>query len=294
MNTVAGQSAKGHLVTTLALCQPETPSTSCLDDTIDDNGLPLANTAKTVKAAVKTEDGGAYSTSTTDGDLDAVVSAAVAGERAAVEEVLRRIRPLVVRYCRSRVGAQERTYASADDVAQEVCIAVLTALPSYRDQGRPFLAFVYGIAAHKVSDARRSSARNRAEPVADVPDSLDLADGPEAQVVREEFAGKMAMLLDTLSDKQRDILRLRVVVGLSVEETAEIVGSTPGGVRVAQHRALNRLRTVLTPKPTVDYGVRARVRSTSVTSKITGHLGRLTEWPTRDLQHEEPAREAAM
>jgi hypothetical protein len=108
----------------------------------------------------------------------------------------------------------------------------------------------------------------------------------------------MAMLLDTLSDKQRDILRLRVVVGLSVEETAEIVGSTPGGVRVAQHRALNRLRTVLTPKPVADYGVRARVRSTSVTSKITGHLGRLTEWPTRDLQHEgqheEPVRDTAV
>lgn len=297
-------------MTTLSLCEPETSLTSRLDSTIDDNGLPLTNTAltntaKTVKTA---KNGCAYSTSTADDDLDAVVSAAVAGERPAVEEVLRRIRPLVVRYCRSRVGAQERTVASADDVAQEVCIAVLTALPSYRDQGRPFLAFVYGIAAHKVSDTRRSSARNRAEPVADVPDTLDLADGPEAQVVQGEFAGQMAKLLDTLSDKQRDILRLRVVVGLSVEETAKIVGSTPGGVRVAQHRALNRLRTVMAPKPTADYGVRARVRSTSVTSKITGHLGRLTELPAKDLhpedlhpedlqheglQHEGPVCEAA-
>ncbi|MGH3670924.1 MAG: sigma-70 family RNA polymerase sigma factor [Pseudonocardiaceae bacterium] len=178
-------------------------------------------------------------------DLEVLIGDAVDGKREAVEGVLRRIRPLVVRYCRARVGGQEKTFASADDIAQEVCLAVLTALPSYRDQGRPFLAFVYGIAAHKVADAHRSSARNRAEPVPEVPDTQDLADGPEAQVVQGEFAGRMAKLMDTLPEKQREILRLRVVVGLSAEETAEAVGSTPGAVRVAQHRALGRLRSVL-------------------------------------------------
>jgi RNA polymerase sigma-70 factor (ECF subfamily) len=178
-------------------------------------------------------------------DLDVLVGAAVDGERQAVEGVLRRIRPLVVRYCRARVGGQEKTFASADDVAQEVCLAVLTALPSYRDQGRPFLAFVYGIAAHKVADAHRSSARNHSDPVSEVPDSPDQADGPEAQVMQVELAGRMAKLLDMLPEKQREIIRLRVVVGLSAEETAEAVGSTPGAVRVAQHRALSRLRVVL-------------------------------------------------
>jgi RNA polymerase sigma-70 factor (ECF subfamily) len=178
-------------------------------------------------------------------DLDVLVGAAINGERYAVEVLLRRIRPLVVRYCRSRVGGQEKSFASADDVAQEVCLAVLTALPSYRDQGRPFLAFVYGIAAHKVADAHRSAARNRAEPVEEVPDTPDLADGPEAQLMQAEFADKMTHLLDMLPEKQREILRLRIVVGLSAEETAEAVGSTPGAVRVAQHRALGRLRGVL-------------------------------------------------
>jgi RNA polymerase sigma-70 factor (ECF subfamily) len=46
-----------------------------------------------------------------------------------------------------------------------------------------------------------------------------------------------------LPAKQREILVLRVVVGLSAEETADAVGATPGQVRVAQHRALARLRT---------------------------------------------------
>jgi RNA polymerase sigma-70 factor (ECF subfamily) len=140
------------------------------------------------------------------------------------------------------VGRQERSFASADDVAQEVCLAVLTALSSYRDQGRPFLAFVYGIAAHKVADAHRAAARNRAEPVAEVPDEPELEAGPEQRAMRDETTARMAELLQVLPAKQREILVLRVVVGLSAEETADAVGSTPGAVRVAQHRALARLR----------------------------------------------------
>lgn len=173
---------------------------------------------------------------------DELVTAAMAGDRNAVGRLLTIIRPLVVRYCRARLGAPDRSSASADDVAQEVCLAVLTALPGYRVQGKPFLAFVYGIAAHKVIDAHRASARNRSEPVADVPDSVEAADGPEQRALRVELSGEMGRLLDQLPDKQREILVLRVVVGLSAEETAEAVGSTPGAVRVAQHRALARLR----------------------------------------------------
>jgi RNA polymerase sigma-70 factor, ECF subfamily len=171
---------------------------------------------------------------------DELVAAAMAGDRQAVGRVLTIIRPLVVRYCRARLGAPDRSSASADDVAQEVCL--LTALPGYRVQGKPFLAFVYGIAAHKVIDAHRASSRNRSEPVADVPDAMEVADGPEQRALRVELSGEMGRLLDQLPDKQRDILVLRVVVGLSAEETAEAVGSTPGAVRVAQHRALARLR----------------------------------------------------
>lgn len=183
--------------------------------------------------------------------LGAVVDAAVGGDRQAVERLLAMVRPLVVRYCRARVGRQERSFASADDVAQEVCLAVLTALPGYRDQGRPFLAFVYGIAAHKVADAHRASARNRAEPVADVPDAPVAEAGPEQRAIRGELSARMAQLLRVLPTKQREILVLRVVVGLSAEETAEAVGASPGAVRVAQHRALARLRKTLAAEEVV-------------------------------------------
>jgi RNA polymerase sigma-70 factor (ECF subfamily) len=177
---------------------------------------------------------------------DEPVADAIAGNDAATARLLATIRPLVVRYCRARVGRNERSFASADDVAQEVCLAVLTALPSYRDQGRPFLAFVYGIAQHKVADAHRAAARNRTDPVPEIPDGVSDAVGPEQRALRFELNERLARLLDVLPAKQREIVVLRIVVGLSAEETAGAVGSTPGAVRVAQHRALARLRRLLT------------------------------------------------
>ena len=122
-------------------------------------------------------------------------------------------------------------------------MAAMLALPRYRDQGRPFLAFVYGIAAHKVADAHRAAARNRAEPTEVVPERFDAAVGPEQLAINADSAARMDALLSVLPDKQREILILRVVVGLSAEETADAVGSTPGAVRVAQHRALAKLKS---------------------------------------------------
>lgn len=175
-------------------------------------------------------------------ELNRVVTAAAQGDRSALADVLESIRPLVVRYCRARVGGGERHSLSADDVAQEVCMAVMTALPRYQDQGRPFMAFVYGIAAHKVADAHRSAGRNKSEPVDEMPERMDTGDGPEQRALDSDAGRRMNALLATLPEKQREVLVLRLVVGLSADETAAAVGSTAGAVRVAQHRALGKLK----------------------------------------------------
>lgn len=175
--------------------------------------------------------------------LDAVVAEAVAGDRDALAEVLETIRPIVIRYCRARIGTSERSGLSADDVAQEVCLAAITALPRYRDRGRPFLAFVYGIAAHKVADAHRAAGRNLAYPADSLPERSSAEAGPEQRALEADSMTRMNALLEALPEKQREILLLRVIVGLSAEETASAVGSTPGAVRVAQHRALARLKS---------------------------------------------------
>ena len=139
---------------------------------------------------------------------------------------------------------QQRVSASAEDVAQDVCLAVLTALTRYEVK-LSFRAFVYGIAAHKVADAYRAAARDRSELMADVDDGAVNHNGPEEQVLHAERSERLSRLLAVLSDLQREILVLRVVVGLGAAETAEVVRSTPGAVRAVQHRALVRLRLAL-------------------------------------------------
>jgi RNA polymerase sigma-70 factor, ECF subfamily len=168
---------------------------------------------------------------------------AAGGQPAAIELLLQQIRPMVVRYCRARLGQITGHYQVADDVAQEVCIAVLYALPRYQDMGRPFVSFVFGIASHKVADARRYAAR-LAIPTEDLPDGPDGRPGPEETVVADLEAQRARALLGRLPPHQRELLALRVLTGLSAQETGETLGMSAGAVRVAQHRALARLRAI--------------------------------------------------
>lgn len=177
--------------------------------------------------------------------LGQAVQAAAKGDRDALSSVLESVREPVLRYCRGRMGAGERHLFSADDVAQEVLMAVMTALPRYQDQGRPFMAFVYGIASHKVADAMRSASRIKADPVDEVPETVDFANGPEQAALEADAGRQMRLLLEQLPEKQREILVLRLVVGLSADETADMVDSSPGAVRVAQHRALSKLKKLV-------------------------------------------------
>ena len=168
---------------------------------------------------------------------------AIRGQPDALESLLEQVRPMVVKYCRTRLGRIAGHYHAADDVAQEVCIAVLSALPRYRDMGRPFVSFVFGIASHKVADALRSATRS-AVPTEDLPDGPDTRPGPEEMAVAYVEAQRARELLARLPGRLRDLLVLRVVTGLSAEETGHVLGMSPGAVRVAQHRALARLREI--------------------------------------------------
>lgn len=168
---------------------------------------------------------------------------AVGGQPAAIDSLLRQIRPMVLRYCRARLGRISGHHHVADDVAQEVCIALVSALPRYRDMGRPFASFVYGIASHKVADAMRSAA-NLAIPTEDLPDEADDRPGPEETAVAYLEAERVRALLRRLPRQQRELLVLRVLAGLSAQETGNALGMSAGAVRVAQHRALARLRAI--------------------------------------------------
>lgn len=172
-----------------------------------------------------------------------LVAMAQDGCDVSAEALLARVRQLALRYARvrlARFGAED----AAQDVAQEVSMAVFTALPSYADRGVPFEAFVYGIASRKVADAQRALMRSPAT-VPDVPDQVDQTAGPEATALVADEAARALELVRRLPRQQQEIVTLRVASGLSTEETASALGMTSGAVRVAQHRALAKLRGFL-------------------------------------------------
>jgi len=67
--------------------------------------------------------------------IDTLVAGAVGGDTRARDDLLTLIHPLVLKYCRARLGRQESLMSSADDVAQDVCMAVVSALPNYQLKG---------------------------------------------------------------------------------------------------------------------------------------------------------------
>ncbi|WP_199730620.1 sigma factor-like helix-turn-helix DNA-binding protein [Amycolatopsis panacis] len=155
-------------------------------------------------------------------DLDRLVRAAGQDDQAAVARLVHVLRLVVARYCRALLGGRDLAYLSADDVAQDVCAAVLRALPGHRDRGGSFLHLVHAIAADKVADACRIVAGGR----------FGTGTGQPAALSR-------------LAPLQREILALRIVVGLSVGETAEMLAIPAADVRAIQHRALAELREAL-------------------------------------------------
>jgi len=175
--------------------------------------------------------------------LRELLVAARSSDGPATDALLARVRLLALRYARARLG-RFGVEDVAQDVAQEVCLAVYSALATYDDRGLPFEAFVYSITARKVADAQRSLMRVPV-PVAEIPEGADPGRTPEELALLSDDVSRAFDLLDRLPAKQREILLLRVAMGLGADETAAALEMTPGAVRVAQHRALAGLRALL-------------------------------------------------
>ncbi|WP_242583698.1 sigma-70 family RNA polymerase sigma factor [Amycolatopsis sp. 195334CR] len=166
-------------------------------------------------------------------DLEPLVRRASEGDQDAMSALLAALKPVVTRYCRARLGGRDLGWFSADDISQEVCVAVLNALPQYHDRGGAFLYLVHAIAANKVADAIRAGARIRKE-----------SGEPEGSEV--DLGERLNRLIHTLPRLDQEIVILRVAVGLSAAETAEAVGLKPGNVRAVQQNALLKLRELIT------------------------------------------------
>ncbi|NHU45490.1 sigma factor-like helix-turn-helix DNA-binding protein [Rhodococcus sp. A14] len=152
-----------------------------------------------------------------DEELHSAATAAAAGDREAVERVMTTLWPQVVRYCRTRVGNSTQVTRPADEVAHEALLAVARGLPALARSDHP-VREVYRVVSRTVSDVHGGSAGSP-----DVP---------------AEVAG----LLHHLDATAREIVLLRVIDGLSVHDTAGLLGLPVGRVLVVRHEALRTLR----------------------------------------------------
>jgi RNA polymerase sigma-70 factor (ECF subfamily) len=189
----------------------------------------------------------AATTAQAEAELNELALRASSGDQQALGELLDRIRGPVVWQCRARMNGRTIGQQTPEDIAQEVLIAVCGALGRFRPTETRWKAFVYGIVRNKVIDAYRAAGRDRSEPMEELPDHVDDDDraGPEAAVLRSDDRALLHELLAELPDLQREVLVLRVAVGYSAEETAQLIGSTSGAVRVTQVRAMVKLRALL-------------------------------------------------
>lgn len=139
-------------------------------------------------------------------------------------------------------------FRDCDDIANEVFLAAFTRLGSFSGDEGNFRSWVFTIAHHRIVDARRADAR--APQWGDIDAASETALGPPARSLEDEVIsalelGRLRAALDRLTPDQRDVLELRVIADLSVEQVAHLLGKQPGAVRALQHRALAALRRLL-------------------------------------------------
>jgi RNA polymerase sigma-70 factor (ECF subfamily) len=130
----------------------------------------------------------------------------------------------------------------ADDLLSEVFLQVARSLPRFRGSDDEVRPWVYAIARNRVIDAhRRRSARPRA-----TSGSLPDQAAPE---VDDAIDPDLVRALRMLTDEQREVVVLRFVADLSLDDVAELTGRTPGAVKSMQHRALAQLARILADLP---------------------------------------------
>jgi RNA polymerase sigma-70 factor, ECF subfamily len=171
-----------------------------------------------------------------------LVEAACRGEESAIEALYRTHFDAIYRYVLLRVGSP----SAAEDVTSQVFLGMLRGLGRYRDEGKPFIAWLYGIAQKQIAFFQRG--QSRAPSAVDLDAAAELvaySSGPHASAEQREVRLAIARALNKVPDGQREVIMLRYILSLSVAETAAVVDRTEGAVKQLQLRGLATLRTIL-------------------------------------------------
>ena len=136
----------------------------------------------------------------------------------------------VYAYVSRRVSRREE----AEDITSDVFHQALANLNSFEWRGTPFAAWLIRIAAHRIIDRWRSTARETGNPIAEEP--------KDAHMEEIEQRAALFQLVKRLPEDQRRVLVLRFVEEKSIREIAQELRRSEGAVKQLQFRALEKLR----------------------------------------------------
>jgi RNA polymerase sigma-70 factor (ECF subfamily) len=186
-----------------------------------------------------------------DADTARLIARIQAGEPDLYREVYVRYFDRVYAYL--RIALKDAT--EAEDVAQDVFIRVLQAIPRYERRETPFRAWLFRIVRNCAITRVRSRARYTLQPPIELARESDrnLAIGSEDALLGMAD-WELISLIERLPLGQRQVIALRYILDLPSRDIAEIVGRSPAAVRQLHHRALERLRSFLEPPKEEDPG----------------------------------------
>jgi RNA polymerase sigma-70 factor, ECF subfamily len=154
------------------------------------------------------------------------------------EALYRRAHPRLLAFAGRRLGAED-----ARDAVSETMTRAVASIGRYERRNAGFEGWLFGILRNVIRDIQRRQRRRPTAPLSDEP--VGGAPDPLAVALRVEEADAMRAAFARLRPADRELLELRVVAGLPAEEVAVALGRRAGAVRMAQARALERLRHLL-------------------------------------------------
>ncbi len=169
-----------------------------------------------------------------------LIARAIDGHRAACERLAARYHRAVFRMIYYRVGRR----MDAEDLTQDVFIQMLRRLPTLRQPDR-FRPWLFRIATNRVRDFRRKRWLQRTlgtiAGADDPPESAD-PETPETRLMDRDFRNRLFGFLDILSRWEREVFLLRFVDGLTIPETAEVLGRSESTIKTHLYRAIRKFK----------------------------------------------------
>jgi len=166
-----------------------------------------------------------------------ILAAAQAGDGRAIEWLFVRLQPRLLRF----LNAQEAR--AADDIAGDLWLAVATQISAFEGGWSEFRSWVFSIARRRLADHRRTAVRRRTDVTEAAVFDLRPSSETTEELVLDALSGQeaAAMIASSLRSEQAEVLLLRLLGDLDVDQVARIMNHTPNWVRVTQHRALRNL-----------------------------------------------------